>query len=46
MFLMKCFTYVYARYVLSQLYTILIIPRDFGAEQNFQEQQFQHAFLQ
>lgn len=29
-FILKSVTYVYARYVLSQLYTILIIPRDFG----------------
>lgn len=28
MFIMKCFTYIYTRYVLSQLYTVLIIPRD------------------
>ena len=26
---MKCFTYVYARLVLSELYTVLIIPNDF-----------------
>jgi hypothetical protein len=33
MFMMKCFTYVYARYVLSQLYTVLIIPNDFNNPQ-------------
>ena len=31
--MMKCFTYVYARYVLSQLYTVLIIPNDFNNPQ-------------
>ena len=25
---MKCFTYVFTRYVLSELYTVLIIPSD------------------
>mmetsp|Transcript_3382 Transcript_3382/g.5691 ORF Transcript_3382/g.5691 Transcript_3382/m.5691 type:complete len:135 (-) Transcript_3382:219-623(-) len=29
-FILKCFTYVYARYVLSQLYTVLIIPNDYS----------------
>lgn len=32
MFVLKCFTYVYARYVLSQLYTVLMVP----AAQNLQ----------
>ena len=36
-FIVKCFTYVYSRYVLSQLYTVLIIPRDYSfVEQNQQ----------
>lgn len=26
MFVLKCITYVYARYVLSQLYTVLMVP--------------------
>lgn len=29
LFILKCFTYVYARLVLSELYTVLIIPNDF-----------------
>lgn len=28
LFVLKCFTYVYTRYVLSELYTVLIIPSD------------------
>ena len=26
LFVLKCFTYVYSRYVLSQLYTVLMVP--------------------
>lgn len=32
MFILKCFTYVYSRFVLSQLYTVLMVP----AAQNLQ----------
>lgn len=32
MFILKCFTYVYTRFVLSQLYTVLMVP----AAQNLQ----------
>jgi len=42
-FILKCFTYIYARYVLSQLYTVLIIPRDFSDNQN---QNIQNAYNQ
>lgn len=38
MFILKCFTYIYTRYVLSQLYTVLIIPRDLPRSENSSQQ--------
>jgi len=37
-FIIRCFTYVYSKYVLNQLYTVLIIPRDFSFLHQQQEE--------
>lgn len=39
MFVLKCFTYIYTRYVISHLYTVLIIPRDVPLSEENQEEQ-------
>lgn len=46
MFIMKCFTYIYTRYVLSQLYTVLIIPRDMPRSSESSEQDVADLRLQ
>lgn len=40
MFILKCFTYVYSRYVLSQLYTVLMVPAAQNLQNNYSRDNF------